>query len=279
MGAFCLDLHDKASRPKQVREQIKRALDLALETDETGLSADLEDLRSSRRALVRYARRLHEPNSAGHSLYRAQDARLALGDDGGEAMPVPEAFAASAQADAVARVRRALADLPDVSDLAQPSPTHPWAFVDPPAGTALDVDAVHAAAHEFEAAVAALPTEGALADAVRAARNAADLVTLTGVLGPTPGLEVLDEARTPRWKDATGSLAGDIAVFAAASHPGLDSATPAALDLPWPTSTPRPRPRPPRASSAARSACARCSSGWSRRCAPVSRSRPSRCPS
>ena len=231
MGAFCLDLHDKASRPKQVREQIKRALDLALETDETGLSADLEDLRSSRRALVRYAQRLHEPNGAGHSLYGAQDARLALGDDI-EAMPVPEAFAASAQADAVARVRRALADLPDVSDLAQPSPTHPWTFVDPPAGTALDVDAVHAAARELEAAVAALPTEGALAEAVRAARTPADLVALTGVLGPTPGLEVLDEARTPRWKDATGSLAGDIAAFAAASHPGLDSATPAALDLP-----------------------------------------------
>ncbi|WP_299038531.1 DUF3320 domain-containing protein [uncultured Pseudokineococcus sp.] len=231
MGAFCLDLHDKASRPKQVREQIKRALDLALETDETGLSADLEDLRSSRRALVRYARRLHEPNSAGHSLYGAQDARLALGDDV-EAMPVPEAFAASAQADAVARVRRALADLPDVSDLAQPSPTHPWAFVDPPIGTALDVDAVHAAARELEAAVAALPSDGALAEAVRAARTPADLVALTGVLGPTPGLEVLDEARTPRWQDATGSLAGDIAAFAAASHPGLDSATPAALDLP-----------------------------------------------
>ncbi|MEJ5943677.1 DUF3320 domain-containing protein [Pseudokineococcus basanitobsidens] len=231
MGAFCLDLHDKASRPTQVREQIRRALDLAVEADRTGLSADLEDLRSSRRALVRYARRLHEPNGAGLSLYGAEDARLALGGVSAR-LPVPEEVAANASAETAARVRRALADLPDVADLAHPTPEHPWAFVDPPAGSAPDVDAVHAAARDLDACLVDLPADGPLAEAVRAARTPGDLVALTGVLGPAPSLEVLDETRTDRWREAAGGLAGDLAAFLAASHPGLDSATPAALHLP-----------------------------------------------
>lgn len=229
MGAFCLDLHDKASRPKQVREQIQRALELAVDADRTGLSADLEDLRSARRSLVRYAHRLHEANAAGLSLYGARDARLALGDDV-DAMPVPEAFAAGTPSDAVTRLRRVLADLPDVADLAQPSPHHPWAFVDSAAG--VDVDAVQSAAREVDAAVAALPPSGPLVEVLDAVRAPADLVALTGVLGPTPGLDVLDETRTQRWQDATGGLARELAAFLAASHPGLDAATPAALDLP-----------------------------------------------
>ncbi|MEJ5914503.1 DUF3320 domain-containing protein [Pseudokineococcus sp. 1T1Z-3] len=231
MADFCLDLHDKASRPKQVREQVRRALDLAVETDATGFTAELEDLRSARRALVRYARRLHEPNGAGLSFYGARDARLALGDDV-EPLPVPPVFAGGAAADAVTRVRRALADLPDVADLAQPSPDHPWAFVDPATPASFDVAAAQAAAQEVDAAAAGAPAEGPLGEAVRAARTPADLVAVVGVLGPLPRLDVLDESRTGRWHEATGRLAADVAAFTAASHPGLDAATPAALDLP-----------------------------------------------
>ena len=72
MGPFCLDLHDKASKPTVVRAQIKQALDHAVAVDEQGLAAREEELRSSRRTLARYRDRLHEQNPAGLSYYSAR---------------------------------------------------------------------------------------------------------------------------------------------------------------------------------------------------------------
>src|SRR3954462_46976 len=72
MGMFALDLHDKGSRASMVRAQIRLALEHAVGADEEGLAASAEDLRSARRALARYADRLHQKNAVGLSLYSAR---------------------------------------------------------------------------------------------------------------------------------------------------------------------------------------------------------------
>ncbi len=97
MGPFCLDLHDKSSRPATVRAQVRAALEHLPVVDEQGLLARQEDLRSSGRTLDRYARRLHEPNGAGLSLYSARERLLALVDDG-PALTVPHRLLAAEQA-------------------------------------------------------------------------------------------------------------------------------------------------------------------------------------
>ena len=74
LGPFCLDLHDKSSKPSVVRAQIRAALDHQVAVDDQGLAAMGEDLRASRGRLARYATALHEPNGAGLSFYSARTA-------------------------------------------------------------------------------------------------------------------------------------------------------------------------------------------------------------
>ena len=88
LSPFCLDLHDKSSKPAGVRAQILQALDLAPVTDEQGFTVQRQDLAASARALDLYARRLHEKNAAGLSYYSARTQALALGEET-PALPVP----------------------------------------------------------------------------------------------------------------------------------------------------------------------------------------------
>ncbi|MGY1839698.1 MULTISPECIES: DUF3320 domain-containing protein [unclassified Modestobacter] len=229
MGPFALDLHDEGSRPAVVRAQIRAALDHAVEVDEQGLAADAEDLRSARRSLDRYAERLHAPNPAGLSYYSARTAVLAAGD-AVRPLPVPPVFAGQADADTVTAVRRALALLPDIADLARPSAGHAWAFLDT---VDIDIEVVQRAAVAVDTAIRQLPGEGALAAVLRAVRTPEDLEDLAHLLaGPPLGLDVLDQVRSPRWAAATDDLLADVEALAAAGSPAFDVVTPEALGLP-----------------------------------------------
>jgi hypothetical protein len=229
MGPFALDLHDKGSRSSVVRAQVRAALEHAVQVDEQGLAADAETLRSSRRALERYTDRLHTPNAAGLSLYAARTAELAAGADV-PPLPVPGDFVANVTVETLTSIRRALALLPDIADLARPTPRHAWAFVDTPL---VDLPETQAAAIEVDRAVRALPVEGPVAQALRHARTPDMLAALEHLLGgPPTGLDVLDETFTEMWTAATSAVAGEVATFTAFRHPGLDVCDPRALDLP-----------------------------------------------
>ncbi|HEY4627081.1 MAG TPA: AAA domain-containing protein, partial [Blastococcus sp.] len=229
MGMFALDLHDKGSRASMVRAQIRLALEHAVGADEEGLAASAEDLRSARRALARYADRLHQKNAVGLSLYSARTSELAAGTDV-QALPVPLPFVANAPDEVLIQVRRALALLPDIADLTRPSPRHPWAFVDDPG---VDLPATQAAAGEVDAAVREVSGIAELSGVLRQARTPEDLDALVHLLsGPAIGLDVLDETFTGRWTAATGAIIGEVAAFVAFRHPGLDVALPTALQLP-----------------------------------------------
>ncbi|WP_369134104.1 AAA domain-containing protein [Modestobacter sp. I12A-02662] len=224
-----LDLYGNGSRPAVVRAQLRAALDATVELDVAGLAADTEVLHQSRQALARYAEQLWATSPAGTSYASAQRAVLAAGT-GVDALPVPLAFAADADADTVTGVRRALALLPDIAARAHPAVGHGWGFIDT---VEVDIDAVQQAALAVDTAVRELPGDGALAAVLRAASTPEDLAAITHVLaGPRLPLEVLDEVRTDRWTAATDDLLAEVAALVAAEHPGLDVATPAALDLP-----------------------------------------------
>lgn len=227
MGPLSLDLHDKGSKPAAVRDQIARALTHTVAVDTQEQDIRTEELRAARRVLTRYAYRLHERNAAALSLYDARGASLTIGAAVAP-MPVPESLLASGSAAVVAQLRQLFGTLPEVADAARPGPDHPWAFVDRASG--VDTAAVHAAARRFDAALPALPAP--LRPALDAVRDAADLSRLAGLVELGLPLDVLDEARTPRWAVATRSTVDRVAAFAAAAHPGLDLVTPAVLALP-----------------------------------------------
>ncbi|PRY34837.1 DUF3320 domain-containing protein [Umezawaea tangerina] len=225
MGPLCLDLHDKGSSPVAVREQVRRALEHVVASDPPGLAARLDELRSARRALTRYAYELHDRNPVGLSLYSARDAVLAIGE-GVEAMPVSSAFLATASSDTANRMRKVLTDLPDVAYPVRPRPDHPWAFLDDFRGPV--VAEVLPAARRADAALRALTRH----EVVRAVREPEDLRSLAALLADRTPLGVLDEVRTTRWAQAVDGVRRQVAEFAVLAHPGLDVVTPAVLDLP-----------------------------------------------
>ena len=78
-----------------------------------------------------------------------------------------------------------------------------------------------------------LPPTGALGDAVRAARSPADLAALANLIeAPAIPVAVLDQTRTPDWQAHSSAVRAEVAAFVAAAHPGLDVASPEALELP-----------------------------------------------
>jgi transglutaminase-like putative cysteine protease len=230
LSPFCLDLHDKSSKPAGVRAQILQALDLAPLTDEQGFSVQQQDLAASARALDLYARRLHEKNSAGLSFYSARTQALALGEET-PALPVPIDALIHLTPDVTANLRHLLGRLNETADLAVPRPHHPWGFVRRP-GVA--VDELKAAVRRADTAAQRLAqVPGALGTALAAASSPEDVHLLHKVMtGPAVGLRDLDEVRTRTWSDRRAQYEQVLASFTASAHPGLDRADPMALNLP-----------------------------------------------
>ena len=230
MGPFSLDLHDKGSKPSVVRAQILAALEHRVEVDAAGLTAGEEDLRASRRTLARYASRLHEPNPAGLSMYSAHANALALGD--GPTLDVPARLLATGQTE-IGRLRHRLELLPDVADPARPTSLHPWGFVRTAALVDGQAERIREAVTAVDSATERLPSTGPLSRAVMAATGRVDLETLAALAGvPTVSLINLDQTREPTWDSSNAALAHQVGAFVAATHPGLDVVTPAAMDLP-----------------------------------------------
>ena len=155
LGPFSLDLHDKGARPSAVRAQIRAAIDAIARPDTAALKADAEAATTSRGSLRRYAQRLHEPNAAGLSLYTARAQLLASADDV-DSLEVPAALVATGTEEQFRYLRDLLRTLPETADLAHPSRLHPWGFVSTREGSPLDTAAIHAAAQEFDSALAEL---------------------------------------------------------------------------------------------------------------------------
>ncbi|MGN6221885.1 MAG: DUF3320 domain-containing protein [Microbacterium sp.] len=157
LGPFSLDLHDKGARPTAVRAQIRAAIDAIAQPDGAALKAYTETAATSRGSLKRYAQRLHEPNSAGLSLYSARAQLLASAEDI-EALDIPAALVATGTEEQFGYLRDLLRTLPETADLAHPSPLHPWGFVTVSSAKPIDTNALHAAAREFDAALTDLLT-------------------------------------------------------------------------------------------------------------------------
>ncbi|MBD8518785.1 DUF3320 domain-containing protein [Plantibacter sp. CFBP 8804] len=183
LGAFSLDLHDKGARPNVVRAQIKTGLDLRTKADVDALSTNRELSESGLRTLTRYADRLHEVNAAGFSLYSARSRLLAMDHDL-VPMAIPEQLVAAGTSEAFEQLRQVFRDLPERSDLARPSTTHPWAFLDGPSAPGLDAATVQQAGRALDAALAATLDAGLPMDALRLASRPDLRLWSTAVAAP-----------------------------------------------------------------------------------------------
>lgn len=231
MGPFSLDLHDKGSKPAAVRAQIKQALELQLASDKQQLDTASTDLASARRALIRYASRLHEENGAQLSLYSARTKALTFGPDI-QGLPLGVDFAASVDATILETVRALFRELPEYTDRTRPGTNHPWRFVTFAAGTEAMTQLMDAG-RRIDKAMDAVNSVDGLPAVIATATSPAEVRTFAALLEDrSVPVQTLDVVRSGPWSAGAHQLEQLVTAFAAVNHPGLDKVGPEAMDLP-----------------------------------------------
>ncbi len=232
LGVFSLDLHDRHSKPNEVRRQIRAALEAVFDVDDQGYVDTLNRLESARRRLDAYPKRLHETNAAGHSYYSARTQELTI-DASVPRLPIPDRWPGEVTSESIASIRSLLNTLADVSDAARPANPHPWGIVDAPGAARLDAQAIRSAAASFEAAVSQLPVDGPFADILGSIRQVEAFIALVAIL-EAPEFEqlaVLDAVRSSDWQLGSQRVQRELSDFAAKWSPLLSDVTPDALSL------------------------------------------------
>ena len=125
LGPYCLQLHDRGTKPEALRKQLQTALEHRPFLDERAQAQLEEEFSNAARQLDQYRRGLYEPNEAGFSFASAHEALVKLGV--GEIADVPRSAVAAGKA-AMDDVRRRLLAIADLTVPAQVRPNHPWSL-------------------------------------------------------------------------------------------------------------------------------------------------------
>jgi very-short-patch-repair endonuclease len=109
---FCIDLHDKGSKPDHIRQQLRQALDFTGEDRETEWTELAARHHADAEVLDSYRSALHTPNAAGYTVWSARQETIELGS--GPTMPIAADFV-HRQPHEILPVRDALLRLPQVA--------------------------------------------------------------------------------------------------------------------------------------------------------------------
>ena len=230
LGPFCLDLHDKGSKPAAIRQQLLESMQHEPTRDEAGREVAEGDLRASVTVLSRYRDRLHARGSLGMSLHDAHDMLLTLGD--GPGVDVPEAFAADMTPERWATIRHRLDYLPEIVESARPRPDHPYLLVGSVDRDALDRPALAAALRAL-ADSTAQTTANALGEPLLSVLETPEAIDLLQQFSGAalPPANTLDRIADPGWATGVSGALTNLKNLPQ-GYPALQMCTPNILALP-----------------------------------------------
>jgi hypothetical protein len=123
LDPFCLDLHDKGSRPEDIKNQLRDALDFVPQADMAKWEKVDSAFDVAARALVAYREKVHGAHSSGASYYEAYARFLELGD--GIVGDITRKIF-DVDSESIAQYRKILGDIEQYSSVAQPQVQHPY---------------------------------------------------------------------------------------------------------------------------------------------------------
>lgn len=228
LGPFCLNLHDKGSKPEQIRGQIRSSLDFQ-PLDRVSEWNDVHARWAADAAVLSgYRDAIHAENDAGLSAWTARQEAIQIG--AGPAFSVPATFIAAARQQ-VPAVRAALLDLPRVVGDGPVEPAAPWSFARSRSFSTLDIGTINTAIDALGKVLASLAAApGGAETALRGIEDPAELGTVVltldrwhrGELPTDPDLAQVDAPGRAEARDAALSrldaiVAGQAQVLAAFS--------------------------------------------------------------
>lgn len=197
LADFALDLHDKASRPIEVRRRIQTSMDMQPIADLQGLEAERSVADVAAESLQRYRDNVHQSNGASLSLYSARTKLLALGE--GPLLTIGEDVVRTVTPGRIAAVEDLLRRLPSTADPAYPSPNSPWLFVGTDQPTGIDIPFVQSACLRLDEAIDAL-ADSATAKALDVCESPARVQAVVAFVSePTLSRTQLTQVGTPVW--------------------------------------------------------------------------------
>jgi len=181
LGPYCLVLHDSGTKPEQLRQQLREALDQQPKLEEKTHRKFEEKFAAAAHQLDEYRKNVYAPNAAGFSFARAYYRLGELGE--GPVAEVPRSVL-ELDLEVVSELQKNLLELDDIARPARVRPEHPWGLVGDIQFDALDRAALGG---EITAALAACgqlaqTSTGVLAEALPHVSSADDLSTLANVL-------------------------------------------------------------------------------------------------
>lgn len=123
LDPFCLDMHDKGSKPEDIKKQLRGALDFQPSADLNKWVEVDSAFTVVAQFLDAYRNKIHSPASTGLSFYDAYSRLLEIGE--GEVAQVTRHLY-SVKAEEIALYRDMLRGLESISSIAQPRRGHPY---------------------------------------------------------------------------------------------------------------------------------------------------------
>lgn len=128
LGAFSLDLHDKNSTTKAVKQQLADVIDIHIEADKQGFDAAVQDYQAALGPLRSYRAQLHTDGDLSESLYSAMTKYLNLSTN--FELTIPGAFIPKASVELVGRLEEEAKSLASLGATAGTAQSNPWSFLD-----------------------------------------------------------------------------------------------------------------------------------------------------
>jgi hypothetical protein len=123
LDPFCLDLHDKGSRPDDIKTQLRDALDFVPQADMAKWNKVDSAFDVAARALAAYRQKVHGTHSSGASYYDAYSRFLELGE--GVIGDISRKIF-DVDSESIAKFRAILGGIEEYSSVAQPQVQHPY---------------------------------------------------------------------------------------------------------------------------------------------------------
>lgn len=185
LGPYCLELHDRGTKPEALRTQLREALEQQPAFDERTFEQFEQDFAALARQLDQYRHGLYAPNDAGYSFAGAFDALSALGP--GPTATVPRhLLQAGPEAGADARSR--MVEMETYTGPARVAVRHPWALAGPIEFDGIDRAALsHRLLECTEFASGLAGSSGPAADLVTAAVDIDELEGIASLLSVIEG--------------------------------------------------------------------------------------------
>ena len=126
LAAFTLNLGDKKTSPRAIKEQLAKVIDIAIAADQVGYETAQGEYEGALIPLQKYRNRLHEIGRLNESIYSALDKKLAV--QGDAALPISGEFIANSTVEIKEQLLKSAKTIADLGPQTGTADENPWSL-------------------------------------------------------------------------------------------------------------------------------------------------------